>query len=82
MLFLMGRKPKSQEERVSNRIEEIRIGQGMSRQQLADLLGVHYQTVGYIERGEYSPSLVLALQISKALATQVEDIFKLEEESN
>jgi len=54
----------------------------MSRQQLADLLGVHYQTVGYIERGEYSPSLVLALQISKALAAQVEDIFKLEEESN
>ena len=82
MLFHMGRKPKSQEERVSNRIEEIRIGQGMSRQQLADLLGVHYQTVGYIERGEYLPSLVLALQISKALATQVEDIFRLEEESN
>jgi putative transcriptional regulator len=82
MLSFMGRKPKSQEERVSNRIEEIRIGQGMSRQQLADLLGVHYQTVGYIERGEYSPSLVLALQISKALATQVEDIFRLEEESN
>ena len=54
----------------------------MSRQQLADLLGVHYQTVGYIERGEYLPSLVLALQISKALATQVEDIFRLEEESN
>jgi DNA-binding XRE family transcriptional regulator len=78
----MGRKPKSQEERVSNRIEVIRIGLGMSRQQLADLLGVHYQTVGYIERGEYLPSLVLALQISKALATQVEDIFRLEEEIN
>ena len=82
MLSLMGRKPKSQEERVSNRIEVIRIGLGMSRQQLADLLGVHYQTVGYIERGEYLPSLVLALQISKALATQVEDIFRLEEEIN
>lgn len=82
MLSHMGRKPKSQEERVSNRIEEIRIGLGVSRQQLADLLGVHYQTVGYIERGEYLPSLVLALQISKALATQVEDIFRLEEEIN
>ena len=54
----------------------------MSRQQLADLLGVHYQTVGYIERGEYLPSLVLALQVSKALATPVEDIFRLEEEIN
>lgn len=82
MLFHMGRKPKSQEERVSNRIEGIRIGLGMSRQQLADLLGVHYQTVGYIERGEYLPSLVLALQISKALATPVEDIFRLEAEIN
>ena len=82
MLQNMGRKPKDQEERVINRIEELRLVRGISRQDLADAVGVHYQTVGYIERGEYSPSLVLALQIAKVLGTPVEDIFKLEEEQD
>jgi DNA-binding XRE family transcriptional regulator len=77
----MGRKPKDQEESVVNCIEELRLSKGISRQQLADAVGVHYQTVGYIERGEYSPSLVLALQIAKVLGTPVEKIFKLEEEN-
>ena len=78
----MGRKPKDQEERVINRIEELRLAKGITRQELADAVGVHYQTVGYIERGEYSPSLVLALQIAKLLGTTVEDIFSLEEETD
>jgi putative transcriptional regulator len=78
----MGRKPKDQEERVINRIEELRLAAGISRQQLADAVGVHYQTVGYIERGEYSPSLVLALQVAKVLNAPVETIFSLEEEEN
>jgi len=80
MLCGMGRKPKDQEERVINRIEELRLAVGISRQQLADVVGVHYQTVGYIERGEYSPSLVLALQVAKVLNAPVETIFSLEEE--
>lgn len=77
----MGRKPKDQEERVINRIEELRLSAGITRQELANAVGVHYQTVGYIERGEYSPSLVLALQIAKVLGKPVETIFKLEEEN-
>jgi DNA-binding XRE family transcriptional regulator len=39
---------------------------------------VHYQTIGYLERGEYSPSLVLALQIASALDVPLEEIFSLE----
>jgi DNA-binding XRE family transcriptional regulator len=78
----MGRKPKDQEKRVLNRIEELRLAKGVSRQDLADAVGVHYQTVGYIERGEYSPSLVLAFQIAKELQTPVEEVFSLEEEEN
>ncbi|MFM7014226.1 MAG: helix-turn-helix transcriptional regulator [Actinomycetota bacterium] len=74
----MGRKPKNEEERVANRIEEHRTKAGLSRQELADQVGVHYQTIGYIERGEYSPSLVLALQISAALGRKVEEVFSLE----
>lgn len=82
MLLAMGRKPKDQEKRVLNRIEELRLAKGVSRQDLADAVGVHYQTVGYIERGEYSPSLVLAFQIAKELQTPVEEVFSLEEEEN
>lgn len=74
----MGRKPKIEEERVANRIEEHRTKVGLSRQELADQVGVHYQTIGYIERGEYSPSLVLALEISAALGKKVEEVFSLE----
>ena len=78
----MGRKPKHEEERVANRIEELRNAAGLSRQALADKVDVHYQTIGYIERGEYSPSLVLALKISNALGQPVEKVFSLEGESN
>lgn len=82
MLCAMGRKPKEQEDQVHNRIEELRLKVGMSRQELADAVGVHYQTIGYIERGEYSPSLVLALQIAHKLAVRIEDVFWLEQEES
>jgi putative transcriptional regulator len=74
----MGRKPKEEEGLVGNRIEAMRTKVGMSRQELADEVGVHYQTIGYIERGEYSPSLVLALRISKSLGLKIEDLFWIE----
>ncbi len=76
----MGRKPKDQEEQILNRIEALRQEAGLSRQDLADAVGVHYQTVGYIERGEYSPSLVLAFRIAKALNKPIEQIFTLEDD--
>lgn len=78
----MGRKPRAEEARVTNRLEEVRLAAGISRQELADAVGVHYQTIGYIERGEYSPSLVLALQMSRVLGIPVDQIFALEEEKN
>lgn len=78
----MGRKPKSEEERVANRIEELRTLSGLTRQELAEQVGVHYQTIGYIERGEYSPSLVLALRIASVMSAKVEDVFWLDEDPN
>jgi len=77
----MGRKPTSDEDRVANRVEDFRTQADLSRQELADLVGVHYQTIGYIERGEYAPSLVLALRIASVLGASVEEIFWLEEEN-
>ena len=60
---------------VFNRIAMLRVERGVSRRQLADALGVHYQTIGYLERGEYSPSLYLALRIAAYFEVPVEVIF-------
>jgi putative transcriptional regulator len=60
---------------IHNRIAMLRAERGISRRQLADALGVHYQTVGYLERGEYSPSLYLALKIAEYFEVPIEVIF-------
>lgn len=60
-----------------NRIAVLRAERGVSRRQLADALGVHYQTIGYLERGEYSPSLHLALRIAEYFEVPVEVVFSL-----
>jgi putative transcriptional regulator len=63
---------------VHNRIAALRADRGVTRRELAQALGVHYQTVGYLERGEYSPSLHLALRIAAFFALPVEAIFSVE----
>lgn len=65
-------------EQVYNRIAMLRAERGVSRRQLADALGVHYQTIGYLERGEYSPSLHLALRIAAHFEVPVEVVFSAE----
>jgi putative transcriptional regulator len=60
---------------VYNRIALLRAEQGVTRRELADALGVHYQTIGYLERGEYNPSLHLALRIAEFFGLPVEVIF-------
>ncbi|MFC3963600.1 helix-turn-helix transcriptional regulator [Nocardia jiangsuensis] len=60
---------------IYNRIAMLRAERGVSRRQLAEALGVHYQTVGYLERGEYSPSLHLALRIATYFEVAVEVVF-------
>ncbi len=62
-------------ETVYNRIAVLRVERGVSRRQLAEALGVHYQTIGYLERGEYSPSLHLALRIAEYFEVPVEVVF-------
>lgn len=62
---------------VHNRIALLRAEQGVTRRDLAMALGVHYQTVGYLERGENSPSLDLALRIAAFFGVSVEAVFSL-----
>ncbi|WP_117214030.1 helix-turn-helix transcriptional regulator [Allorhizocola rhizosphaerae] len=60
---------------VYNRIAMLRAERGVSRRQLSEALGIHYQTVGYLERGEYSPSLYLALRIAEYFDVPMEVVF-------
>ncbi|GGK64399.1 transcriptional regulator [Planomonospora parontospora subsp. parontospora] len=64
-------------EEVHNRIPMLRAERGVSRKELATALGVHYQTIGYLERGEYSPSLYLALRIAEYFEVPMEVVFSL-----
>ena len=58
-----------------NRIAVLRAERGISRQQLAEAMDVNYQTIGFLERGDYGPSLKLAFQIAEYFALPVEAIF-------
>jgi DNA-binding XRE family transcriptional regulator len=62
---------------VHNRIAMLRAERGASRRDLAEALGVHYQTIGYLERGEFSPSLHLALRIAAYFDVPVDIVFSL-----
>ncbi len=58
-----------------NRIAVLRAERALSRQDLADAIGVNYQTVGYLERADYNPSLELAFRISEYFGLPIEAIF-------
>ena len=71
-------RPAGDRELVFNRLPLLRADRGISRSELAEALGIHYQTVGYIERGEYAPSLHLALRFARFFGLPVEAVFSLD----
>lgn len=60
-----------------NRIAVLRAERGQSRADLARAVGVNPQTIGYLERGDYNPSLVLAMQLSEHFDLPIDAIFSL-----
>lgn len=58
-----------------NRIAVLRRERGISRADLAEAIGVNVQTVGYLEREEYNPSLDLALRICEYFGLPVAMVF-------
>lgn len=66
--------------RLTNSIRERRaVADGMTQQQLADLVGVTRQTINAIEANKYSPSLEVAFLIARALDAQLEELFGIVE---
>ena len=58
-----------------NRIAVLRLERSMSRQALAAAVGVNPQTIGFLERGDYTPSLELAFKISGIFNLPIEAVF-------
>lgn len=63
---------------IYNRISVLGEERGISRKELAEQIGVNFQTVGYLERGEYNPSLDLAFRISEYFDLPIDIIFSTE----
>ncbi|MCI8647716.1 MAG: helix-turn-helix transcriptional regulator [Firmicutes bacterium] len=63
--------------KLNNRLKEYRARLGVNQQDFGKMTGVSRQTISLIERGDYSPSVTLALKIAKVLNVSVEDVFYL-----
>jgi putative transcriptional regulator len=60
---------------IHNRIALFRAERGASRRALAEAVGVNPQTIGYLERGDYSPSLELAMKLADYFDVSIEHLF-------
>ena len=60
---------------IHNRIALFRAERGTSRRDLAEAVGVNPQTIGYLERGDYNPSLELGMKIAAYFGVSIEHLF-------
>lgn len=65
---------------LQNRVKELRARYNYTQSDLGKLVGATRQTIGMIEKGDYAPSVSLALKIAKAFQVTLEEVFWLEEE--
>lgn len=65
---------------LNNRLKEHRARLGINQRQLGSMVGASRQTISLIERGDYSPSVTLALKIAKVFGVTVEEVFSYTED--
>lgn len=71
--------PRKSEPSLVNNVRDLRANEGMTQQELATRVGVTRQTIVALERGAYTPSLVLAIRIGRVFNKTVEKVFQLDE---
>lgn len=64
---------------MKNRIKELRARYNLTQEDLAKKVGVRRETIVFLEKGKYNPSLKLAYKVSKALKTTIDDLFIFED---
>lgn len=75
LIFIMKLLVYMKGDKIYNRIAVLREERSLSRKELAERVGVNFQTIGYLERGEYNPSLDLAMDICAVFGFPVEFVF-------
>jgi putative transcriptional regulator len=65
---------------VKTRIRELRAKAGITQEELAQQAGVRRETIVFLEKGKYNPSLKLAYRVARALGSTIEEIFTFEDE--
>jgi len=65
---------------MKTRIKEYRARYNMTQEELARRVGVRRETIVFLEKGKYNPSLKLAYRIAKVFNTSIEDIFLFDDE--
>lgn len=65
---------------LQNKVYRFRIKLGITQERLAEATGVTRQTIIAIEKGNYTPSVTLAIKLAKVLKTEVRSIFKIKHE--
>ena len=60
---------------IYNRVKLLRTEKGLTRKELADAVGVNFQTIGYLERGDYNASLELAFKLAEFFELPMEIVF-------
>ncbi len=66
--------------RVKTRIRELRAKTGITQEELARQVGVRRETIVFLEKGKYNPSLKLAYKVARTLGSTIEEVFEFEEE--
>ena len=64
-------------EYISNQVNKLRVGRGITQEELAEKINVSRQTIIAIEKGNYTPSVLLAIKFADFFNTPVEKIFKI-----
>lgn len=64
---------------LKNRLKELRARDGVNQTEMAKLAGVSRQTISLIERGEYTPSIIIAMKIAQVFKENIENVFSLVE---
>ena len=65
---------------MKTRIRELRAKTGLTQEELAQQVGVRRETIVFLEKGKYNPSLKLAYKVSRALGSTIEEVFIFEDE--
>ncbi|HQD25236.1 MULTISPECIES: helix-turn-helix transcriptional regulator [Methanoculleus] len=65
---------------MKTRIRELRAKTGLTQEELAQQVGVRRETIVFLEKGKYNPSLKLAYKVARALDSTIEEVFTFDDE--